>query len=185
MKWGEKHTKEQLLNDIDQLIKYLKLPPPIIGGYSVGAALAIEYAKQNPVKGLILISPRPFARETGKSYPYLSKERRSSSNPLLKYPSNLMWGILKRTQKRSSKNWISNKAKDQNLIDEFKKLDGIPTILIYANKDTVTPQIAFDILKENIPHMVISEFDGDHGILHEKPEEFNKVLKDFLDSLHQ
>ena len=182
-KWGEKHTAKQLINDIDVLIQDLHLTGVIIGGYSVGAALALEYAKvhQDLVKGIFLISPRPFVNETGKSMPFLSKERRSSSNFIMRSSSNLMWGILKRQQKGKAHRWIKGKTKDQKLMNEFKLLRNIPTVLIYANKDSVTPQIAFDVLKDNIENLEVIEFDGDHGILHEQPEAFNKALKGWLD----
>ena len=184
-KWGEPHTSEQLLLDIHILIKELKVENLIIGGYSVGAALALEYAKKHPntVKGIILISPRPFVNEKGKSMPFLSKERRSSANFLMRTSSNLTWGLLKRFTKRSSSKWIKKKLKNQSLVEEFKLLDNIPSVLIYANRDSVTPQIAFDVLKDNIKNLQIMEFDGDHGILHEKPDLFNQKLKEFLDSV--
>ena len=65
---------------------------------------------------------------------------------------------------------------------EFKLIKA-PTVLIYANKDSVTPQIAFDVIKDNVPNLEVIEFDGDHGILHEKPEEFNKAFKTWLDKV--
>ena len=184
-KWGESHTAIQLLDDIDTLIKELNLTSFIIGGYSVGAALALEYSKrhQDTVKGIFLISPRPFINDKGKSMPFLSKERRSSSNFILRFPSNLMWGILKRTQKGRAKKWIKNRTKDQKLMSEFALLKDIPSVLLYANKDSVTPQIAFDVLKENVPNLEVIEFEGDHGIQHEKPGEFNKVFKGWLDKI--
>lgn len=182
-RWGESHTADQLLHDIDVLIQSLQLKNVIIGGYSVGAALALEYTKthQDNIKGIFLISPRPFINEKGKSMPYLSKERRSSSNFIMSVSSNLLWGILKRQQKGKAHRWIKNKTKDKKLMEEFDLLKDIPTVLIYANKDSVTPQIAFDVIKENIKNLEVIEFDGDHGILHEKPDEFNKAFKDWLD----
>ena len=186
-KWGEPHTANQLLEDIDILIKNLHINKDIIiGGYSVGGALALEYAKthQDLIRGIFLISPRPFINEKGKSMPFLSKERRSSSNFIMRSSSNLMWGILKRWQKGSSHRWIKKKTKDQKLIEEFALVKDIPTVLIYANKDSVTPQIAFDVIKENITNLEVIEFDGDHGILHEKPDEFNKAFKGWLDKVN-
>ena len=97
--------------------------------------------------------------------------------------SNLLWGILKRQQKGKASRWIKNKTKDKKLMAEFSLIKDIPTALIYANKDSVTPQIAFDVIKENITNLEVIEFDGDHGILHEKPDEFNKAFKEWLDKL--
>lgn len=184
-KWGEPHTATQLLDDIDALVKDLKLSKFIIGGYSVGGALALEYSKkhQDSIDGIFLISPRPFINDKGKSMPFLSKERRSSSNFILRSSSNLMWGILKRTQKGRASKWIKNKTKDKQLMAEFELVKDIPAVLLYASGDSVTPQIAFDVLKDNVPNLEVIEFEGDHGIQHEKPDEFNKVFKDWLDKV--
>ena len=182
-RWGEKHTSEQLLNDIEFLISELKYKEIFIGGYSVGAALALEYGKKHPdqVKGIILISPRPFTHKYGKSYPYLSKKSRSSSNFIKKFISNTTWGILKRYYKRKSLKDIERKAENKELIDSFKLLKEIPIFMVYANKDSVTPKLAFDVLIENIPHIEVNIFDGDHGVLHEQADKFNHVVKEFLD----
>ena len=184
-KWGEPHTAAQLLTDIGTLITDLHLTNVIIGGYSVGAALALEYAKthQSSIKGIFLISPRPFINEKGKSMPFLSKERRSSSNFIMRSSANIMWGVLKRTQKGRASKWIKNKTKNKKLMAEFDLVKDIPSVLIYANKDSVTPQIAFEVLKENMANLEVVEFEGDHGILHEKPDEFNKVFKEWLDKV--
>lgn len=182
-RWGEKHTSEQLLKDIEALISELKLEKFFIGGYSVGAALALEYGKKHSdqVQGIILISPRPFTHKQGKSYPYLSKKSRSSSNFIKRFISNTSWGILKRYYKRKSLKDIEKKAQNKELIDSFKLVKDIPVFMVYANKDSVTPKLAFDILIEYIPHIEVSVFEGDHGVLHEQAEKFNRVLKEFLD----
>lgn len=183
-RWGEKHTSEQLLEDLKLLVDFLHLDKFFIGGYSVGAALALEYGKAygpNKVKGIILISPRPFTHAHGKSYPYLSKKSRSSSNFLKRFISNSTWGILKRYYKRKSRKDIERKLEDKDLINSFKLLKNIPVFMVYANKDSVTPKVAFEVLEEQIPHIEVEIFDGDHGVLHEQAEKFNRVLESFLD----
>ncbi|MHA2365743.1 MAG: alpha/beta fold hydrolase [Candidatus Hodarchaeales archaeon] len=178
-KWGEKHRSCDLLNDISDLVKELRLKEaPIIVGYSIGAALALEYGKRLPVSGLILLSPRPFVRKTGKSYPYLSKERRSTS----KF-SSFMWSILKKYLKNKSEKAIQKNLKKEKLINDFKLFDKIPILIVYGLKDTVTPQIANQVLKEHLTNAEIVEFPGDHGINHESPEEFNKTVFEFCSKI--
>ena len=182
-KWGEKHTSEQLLIDIEKLIDELKYDSLFIGGYSNGAALALEYGKKfpNQVKGIILISPRPFLIKNGKSYPFLSKTSRNSSNIVKKFLSNTTWGILKRYYKRKSLKDIEKKVQNKELIQSFSLIKDIPVFMVYANKDSVTPKLAFEVLEQYIPHIEVEVFEGDHGVLHEQADKFNRVLKEFLD----
>ncbi len=183
-KWGESHRTEDLLEDVRTLIiDHLKLKiNPILVGYSVGAALGLEYAIRYPeeVKGLVLLSPRPFIRKKGRSHPFLSKEKRSTSKSRA-----MVWNLVKAAQKRMSKRSIQKKIKNHELLERFSILKNIPALMVYGSEDTVTPPISFRVLKENIPQIEIKEFVGDHGIAHEKPEEFNKVLLEFCRKLNK
>ena len=175
-KWGEKFLASDLLNDIEDLISnsLMLTQAPIIVGYSMGAALALEYGKKYPVSGFILLSPRPFIFSKGRSLPFLSKEKRSES-VLRAY----FWGIIKKVTKQLSYRSLKQKLNQPELIEGFKKLKNIPTLIVYALNDSVTPRLAFKILKNNLPNAKVKEFPGDHGINHESPEKFNKVILDF------
>ena len=52
-------------------------------------------------------------------------------------------------------------------------------MIVYADKDSVTPKLAFELLEKYLSKAEIVKFHGDHGISHEQAEEFNKVLFDF------
>ena len=178
-KWGEVHYSSDIIKDLEDLIQELSLiKAPVLVGYSMGAALALEFGKKNPISGLILLSPRPFLYQKNRSLPFLSKEKRSSSKV-----RGFFWGIIKKFTKSRTKRSLQKKSKNKHLIEGFKLLANIPTCIVYGLNDTVTPQLAFDILKNNMPHAEIKEFPGDHGINHENPDEFNKLILDFSSSI--
>ena len=52
--------------------------------------------------------------------------------------------------------------------------------MLHGNKDTVNPSITYNVLKKHLPQAEVIEIDGDHGIIHEHPEEFNNILYEFL-----
>ncbi|MHA1984703.1 MAG: alpha/beta fold hydrolase [Candidatus Hodarchaeales archaeon] len=178
-KWGEKFPTAKLLEDIRFLIRnHLKLKvPPILVGYSVGAAMALDYAVDFPseVGGLCLVSPRPFTRKEARSYPFLSKDKRNKS----KFKA-FFWNMLKKIQKTMTTRSIKKVVKkDPERLTKLETIKHIPTMIVYADKDTVTPPIAFDILEKHLPEAEIIKFDGDHGITHEQSEKFNEVLFQF------
>ncbi|MHA2496115.1 MAG: alpha/beta fold hydrolase [Candidatus Hodarchaeales archaeon] len=178
-RWGEPHTTEELLEDLRVLFfDHLKLEVmPVLVGYSVGAALALEYAIRSPknVAGLVLVSPRPFVRKGGRSYPFLSKEKRSTSQTRAK-----VWSLVKIISKRISERSIRRKIKyHPELLARFKKIHEIPVLILFGSEDTVTPIIAFQSLRALLPHAEVVEFPGDHGISHENAKNFNRILIDF------
>src|SRR3990172_3640099 len=179
---GETNLVSDILDDLRDLItNHLHLNHgkfPILVGYSVGAAIVLDYATMYPneVSGICLLSPRPFTRKTASSHPFLSKKNRNKSKL-----SAFLWNILKRVQKEVSRRSIVKTAKnDPARLDRLSAIKHIPTLLVYALKDTVTPQIAFSLLKENLPTAIIKVFPGDHGINHEDAEVFNLELFQFF-----
>ncbi|MFQ5978326.1 MAG: alpha/beta fold hydrolase [Candidatus Heimdallarchaeota archaeon] len=182
-KWGESHTTDELLGDLRYLLKdHLNLKAlPFLVGYSVGAALALEYAIRYPdsISGLGLVSPRPFVRKGGRSYPFMSKEKRSTSKIRAK-----AWSVVKTLQKRISERSLRRKIKYRpELLKRFNMIQHVPVLLLYGKQDTVTPVVAFELLKRLLPQTKIAEFPEDHGISHENAREFNDVLIDFCRQL--
>ena len=180
---GESHRTEDLLMDLRWLlVEHLKLTnKSVLVGYSVGAALAMEYAIRHPqeVQGLVLVSPRPFIRKGGRSHPFLSKEKRSTSSSRA-----MIWSLVKKLQKRITERSIRRKIKyHPEMLRRFITIRHIPVLLTYGIQDTVTPIIAFQLLKELLPNTEIAEFPGDHGIPHENAAQFNESLFNFCKRL--
>ncbi|MFX0185026.1 MAG: alpha/beta fold hydrolase [Candidatus Hodarchaeota archaeon] len=178
----EKHKTEDHILDIRTLlVDELKLEKnPIFVGYSVGGTLALMYTIRYPgsTQAIVLVSPRPFLHKSTRAWNILAKEKRTGKKKSIFI--SFLWGIVKRFQKFISYIYTKRQlGKSQDYLQQLEELD-IPILMLYGNKDTVNPSIAFEILKKNLPQAQIIEFDGDHGITHEHYEEFNQILLNFL-----
>ena len=121
------------------------------------------------------MSPRPFTRKNARSYPFLSKDKRSTSKIRA-----FFWGVLKKVQKILTSRSLKKIAKKfPERLSKLKVINNIPTMIVYGDRDTVTPTVAYKILEEALPNAEIVKFHGDHGISHEQAEKFNSVLYDF------
>ena len=179
----EKHRTSDHILDIHFLItEQLQLQhKPILVGYSIGGTLALLYTLKYPgsVQGIVLVSPRPFLHEETRSWNFLAKEKRSGENKSSSI--SFLWKIVKRIQKAIT--YVSAKRqyrKSSSYLEQLEKID-IPLLMLHSIKDTVNPSLLYDILKKHLPQAEVIEFDSDHGITHERPEEFNKILYTFLD----
>jgi len=178
----EKHkTKDHILDIHELLTQELKLSrKPIFVGYSIGGTLALLYSlKYHNVKAILLVSPRPFLHKTTRAWNFLSKEKRSGENK--NFVASLLWKIVKRIQKGFT--YIDTKRRRWSSKDYLKELSHlrIPILMLHGTKDTVNPSITFSTLKEYLHHNTeVIEFEGDHGITHEHPDEFNRILIEFI-----
>ena len=179
-KWGETLKLVDLIEDLHSLIYHeLKLQEKaIFVGYSVGATLAIDYAIKYPeyVQGILLLSPLPFFTPSFRTLPFLSKEKRKQSRI-----RSYVWDWVKRYQKYRLNKFLKNGSKrSPELLERFTSLKNIPILMVYALSDTVTPHLAFELLEKHTPGIKVIKFEGDHGISHERADDFNNVLVDFI-----
>ena len=182
-KFVEKNKTQTILEDIHYLISdVLKLNNPVLVGYSVGATICIQYYMQYNINigGIILVGPRPFISSTTRSWNFLAKEKRSEEKK--KSASSFTWSIVKRGQKVGT--YISalyQRKRNKDYLEQISQIK-TPMLMIYGTKDTVTPQLIFNILKDCLPsHTEYYVYEGDHGIAHERTKEFNELVLDFLE----
>ena len=181
-KYVQTHKTEDSIDDIRTLLKdELNIQEdPIVCGYSIGGTLALVYSLRFPVKGVILVCPRPFLSRKTRSWRFLAKEKRSGESK--KSANSFLWIIVKRVQKVYAYfEVLVKKRTSSKYLLELQGLD-VPVLLLYADKDSVSPSIAFKILEKNLPieKTRVFNFPGDHGITHEQPELFKKYLNDFM-----
>jgi pimeloyl-ACP methyl ester carboxylesterase len=184
-KYVQTHKTEDSIDDIRTLLKdELGIQQdPIVCGYSIGGTLALVYSLKFPVKGIILICPRPFLQNKTRSWRFLAKEKRSGESK--KSANSFLWVIVKRVQKIYA--YFEVVLKKRNSSDYLLKLQelDVPVLLLYADEDSVSPSISFKVLAENLPVEKTKTivFSGDHGITHEQPELFKKYLNDFINEI--
>ena len=184
-KFVEKNKTQVIIDDIHYLINdVLNLKNPVLVGYSVGATICLEYDRQyNNTSGLILVGPRPFISPTTRSWNFLAKEKRTEEKK--KSVSSLTWSIVKRFQKSAT--YIKTKyqkRRNKDYLNQLSQID-VPILMIYSTKDTVTPQMVFDTMKNNLPSQTeYYVYDGDHGIAYDDKDKFNQLVLQFLDNIN-
>ncbi|MHA1971495.1 MAG: alpha/beta fold hydrolase [Candidatus Hodarchaeales archaeon] len=183
----ESHPTRKIIKDIRILLtQEIKLSDkPILVGYSIGAGLILQYSLlwPNSVKGLVLLSPRPFTNGTTRAWSTLSKEKRGGEHK--SQISSFVWSVVKVFQRQMAiVHTKSHLRKSKDFLDSISKLN-IPILMLYGNKDTVNPKLSFDVLRNHIPQAKVAVFPTDHGISHEHSKIFNKVLLDFSHECRQ
>jgi len=184
-KFVEKNNTDDIIEDIHLLItEILHLENPILIGYSVGATLCMLYHLKytNTVRGLILVGPRPFISKSTRAWNFLAKEKRSEEKK--KSTSSFTWSIVKIFAKFGT--YLSTHIQKRRKKDYLKQIGDIdiPILMIYGKKDSVSPQIVFNTLKENLPpHTSYYAHDGDHGIANNQPDVFNGLILDFAEEI--
>ncbi len=176
------HKTEDSIEDIRALlIEELGIQEsPIVCGYSIGGTLALVYSLRYPVKGIVLICPRPFLSKKTRSWRILAKEKRSGEKK--QSVNALIWRIVKRVQKIYAYFEVVIKERVSSSYLQLLQEIEVPVLLLYTEHDTVSPLISYKVLIRNLPenNTKVKIFQGDHGITHEQPELFKGFLKDFL-----
>ncbi|MEX1203337.1 MAG: alpha/beta hydrolase [Ferruginibacter sp.] len=164
-------------------------------GNSLGGHVALSHILKHPenIKSLILTgSSGLFENGMGDTYPKRGdKEYIRNKTSLTFYdPSmatdELVNEVFEITNNRLKVIKIIALAKSairNNLGDELKNVQQ-PTCLIWGNNDTITPPFVGKEFNKLIPNSELHFIDKcGHAPMMEVPEEFNKILDDFLAKL--
>jgi len=184
--------------NIDKYVEWVKMilpafgiEKPVIIGHSLGAAIALTFAVKygDLVRGIVA-----FGGGT-----------RMPVNPMIldgikKDPDAVMamtakFSVAKKNRERLAKILAERKRDPDILYGDFLACDRldltgkiqqiqVPTLIVCGQEDKMTPPDASRALCESIPgaELAIIEEAG-HMVMLEDPENFNMVLKKFVDSL--
>ena len=183
-------NKSMLLEDYaDWVLKFLeknKIEKPIVIGHSFGGAVATKFAILHPesVSKLILVCASAIRQSRRKMI--LIKKAADFLKPL--FPEKLRKFVLKllKLDKTDYAQIESLELKEtfKNVIAEDLKpyLSFIksPTLVIWGEKDAVTPLSEGKLIAETIPDAKLAVVkNAGHFVFLEKPEEFIKLIKEF------
>lgn len=165
----------------------------VIVGHSLGGAVAqkiyLEYPKV--VKALALVGTGARLRVLPEILKLLKEKPEEAAKMVSKY------AFSNESLADEFSRIFAERAKvlhlDLSLCDRFDLLDDyrsgkikvdVPTLLIVGEKDALTPVKYSEFLKKHIPsaEMVVIPEAG-HMVMLEKPDEFNKALKNFVERL--
>lgn len=184
-----------LMNYINDFVEYMDLKNIIVLGNSLGGHLAQLFTLENPdrVKAMVLTgSSGLFESAMGNSFPkrgsyeYIKKKAEDVFYDPRHATKELVDAVYQDVNDRSRAIRIIKTAKSairHNLGDKLKDINK-PALLIWGKQDGVTPPFVAEKFHELLPQSDLYFIDKcGHAPMMERPDEFNKLLKSFLDNL--
>lgn len=164
-------TMKQFAADLHKLMDKLEIQKAIILGFSDGANIAMKFALKYPerVKALILNGGNLDTKGV----------KRSIQIPIeIGYRFTKLFAG-KSEEAKSHMEILGLMVNEPNIKPEELRAIQAPTLVIAGTKDMIK-QSHTEIIAQNIPNAKVSVIPGDHFIASKNPEEFNKVVEDFL-----
>ncbi len=161
-------TLEQFADDLFEFLSLLGIGKAHILGFSDGGNIAILFALKYPqmVDKLILNGANLFPLGCKKSVnEWVERE----------YTEAMKSGDIHTME------LMSLMRDEPNIEPEELRTITTPTLVI-AGTDDMILRSHTRLIARNIPHSTLSFIEGDHFIVYRKPEEFNRVVLDFLTS---
>jgi pimeloyl-ACP methyl ester carboxylesterase len=187
------YSVEAMANDIDSVARALGLTRFILVGHSMGGSVSIEYAGRHPemVEGLLLADPSGDARKlpAGLIEPFLAAlDSDSYAGAVEEYWRSMLVGSNPSVQEKILEDL--RRTKKEVVIGVFKStlgFDPITALLRYPGKklSVVThlndTPLSLHSLLPDLPHVSLS--GTGHWLQLDRPDEFNRIMDDFLLSL--
>ena len=161
---------------IYQCVKMLGLENPILVAHSFGARIALLYARQFPVKKMVLTGAAGIRNHHsplyyGKVGLYKIKKRLGIACHMgsadYQAASPVMRGVLVASVKQDLKPLLKDIM--------------VPTLLVWGEKDTATPLWMGKVMEKQMPQatLVVLE-DDDHFAYFHQPQRFLAIMEYFL-----
>lgn len=177
---------------VHRFLETMQLTGVHLLGNSLGGHVALVHTLKTPerVKSLILTgSSGLFENGMGDSYPkrgdyeYIKNKTALTFYDPAMATKELVDEVFSITSSRLKVIKIIALAKSairNNLGEELNQIK-IPTLLIWGKNDTITPPFVAEEFKKLIPNSELHFIDKcGHAPMMEVPEEFNKILHEFL-----
>ena len=171
---------------------------PILIGWSYGGMLAMDCAVKNPdkIKALVLVGCSAKFTE-GMPPAAIRNIKRNLNKNFKTTMENCYATFFLKSEEATMKKFIENQnlpdKKDTiDILDQLLVLDQrhilkdikSPTLVVHGDKDAVCPLEGARSLHEGIRGSRLSIIkDAGHAPFYAKAEEFNKILKEFLETL--
>jgi len=199
---GEWSAEDDLLALMDEL----HLKPAHLVGASMGGGLAIDFALEHAerISKLVLVGTAISGANFGKNYPDLFKEIRAADEAKdfdalnqaemrlfldgprrpAGYVSDPRWRalFLDMNGKTMGIDWEKSPPKqvDPPAVERLHEVSA-STLVVYGDEDIPPIFDAADLLMKSLPHVRQAVIhDGAHLLNLEHPEQFNRVVLDFL-----
>lgn len=200
-------TNATLADDLATLLAAMDIPQAHVFGWSLGSTIAQELALRHPqrVRSLVLVSTwgRTDAVQTALftalGHPWRTGHRDAAltalglgfSSQMLNSPQfQAMMGQLAPLFPSTPSQMAAAAAQWQadithDALDRLKDVSA-PTLVVSAEHDLLAPPALAQAVAEQIPGArfeLLTGPDASHAVLLERPEEFGKLVMDFLGNL--
>ncbi|TET38695.1 MAG: alpha/beta hydrolase [Dehalococcoidia bacterium] len=195
------HPQGELRTSIDDYVEWLRgyihekdYSDVVLAGHSLGGGIVLLYALKYPqdLKGIIPIGSGARLRVHPMYLEMLEKaiDDPSALEEFLKIGWELIDAeLVEVLRRRAYENGPGAFLNDMHCCDRFDIMDRVqeiklPTLALCGSEDIMTPPKYSKYLADRIEgarEVIVS--GGTHMVFAEKPEEVNKAIKDFLESL--
>lgn len=197
-------TIKTMASDLKVLLDKLNVDKAYLLGHSMGGCIAQQFALDYPerVKGLILFAT--FSKPLDPPFDWDSFKQMLTTVDLgelveqfvpMMFSSNVDKGLLEWTinEMKSASVPYAGKMLEVlldfseslftfNVADQLKNIKA-QTLVIVGKDDTTTPPKSSEIIHKNIPNSQLVLMSGLHNCSLEYPDEFNKIVLEFLRKL--
>lgn len=186
---------DSVAQDVQTVVEYLELERFILVGHSMGGSVALAYAGAYPqrVAGLLLVDPSGDSTQlpTEEMQQYLGAlESDAYSNVVEGYWSQLLTGSTEMTETKVMQDLRNTpKATVVGVFQELFKYKPVPALESYNGPKLSVITVLNDTpvslhnLMLDLPHNKIT--GTGHWLQMDKPEEFNRIMDDFLATVDQ
>jgi pimeloyl-ACP methyl ester carboxylesterase len=187
---GNDYAVESLAQDIAAVVDSLGIPRFVLVGHSMGAAAAAAYAGAHPdrVAGLVLVGA-PGRTPEAQVAQIMASLDKDYDNVMRAYSDKLLAEARPEVKTRLSGEMASiSREESLSIIKALFQFDPVPAIQRYPgpkliiSTDTETSPTDLQNLMPQIPHQTIT--GTSHWPHLDKPDEFNRMLDDFLATIH-
>lgn len=202
------YSSKALANDVDQLIRHLRLQKPAVLGISMGGMIAQQVAAQHPkdVGQLILIntaisghkSVRPnkameekmlnipasnvgfYHVAVNSFFPTSWKPQAAYSLANDRFKPGVYHEIDRQAVTPQQRELLMTWANDNATAKKLGKLP-VPTLVLNGEADIVIPPVNSVILAKTIPHAQLIRWkDGGHAMIYQYPTDIAESINDFI-----
>ncbi len=190
-------TLTGLTNYVKKFVDYKGYKDMTVIGNSLGGHIALMYTLEEPqkVKAIVLTgSSGLFEQSLGDTYPkrgdyqfikerteYTFYDPKSASKELV----DEVFEIVNNRNKAIRVISTAKSAIRNNLAKKLKKITQ-PALLIWGADDKITPPFVGEEFQELLPNAELHLIDKcGHAPMMERPEEFNRLLAQFLEKVYQ
>jgi pimeloyl-ACP methyl ester carboxylesterase len=184
---GDDYAVESLAGDIAAVADVLKFQRFVLVGHSIGGAVSLAYSGEHPerVAGLVLVGT-PGKMPAGQARQVMSSLKSDYKNVMEGYWNRLLTNAQPRVvaQIQSERERMPRDV-SLSLIQATFDYDPVPALQRYRGPKmaVITPGHTqpYDLhnLAPDLPHKVVT--GTGHWLHMDKPEEFNRILDEFLE----